>query len=197
MLNHEDFITKYTKLQYLSFVPEIRLFLNKESIIHDMLKQELGNDTPRPYWTQQWAGGLALSRYIIDNPDIVKDKHVVDFCSGSGIVGIAAALVGAASVTCVDNDPVALSSSMLNARANKVSIKVSGTLVPGDIVLAGDPSNQTFIFDILRETECYIGCPVRNENNLKGFDIVCSYNITNEEFLDGVNTYIINKTRNR
>jgi predicted nicotinamide N-methyase len=184
-------ISKYTKLQYLSFVPEIRLFLNTEKFIHDILKQELGNDTPRPYWAQQWAGGLALSRYIIDNPYIVKDKHVVDFCSGSGIVGIAAAMVGAANVTCVDNDSVALEASLLNARANKVNINISETMVDGDIVLAGDPEVQPFIFDMLRKTKCYIGCPIRNENHLKGFDIVHSYIIDTEEFPHGIVTCIV------
>lgn len=195
MLNHENLIKSYTKLQYLSFIPEMRLFLNKETFIHNILKQELGDDAPRPYWTQTWAGGLALSRYIIDNPHIVKDKHVVDFCSGSGIVGIAAAMVGAASVTCVDNDPVALSSSLLNARANKVSIDVSETIVDGDIVLAGDPEVLPFIFDTLRETNCYIGCPVRNSAHLEGFDTLHSYNINTEEFPDGIVTYIINKNK--
>ena len=195
MLNHENFIKSYTKLQYLSFIPEIRLFLNTEKVIHDMLKQELGNKTPRPYWTQQWAGGLALSRYIIDNPDIVKDKHVVDFCSGSGIVGIAASMVGAASVVCVDNDPIALSASLLNARANKVTVNVSETIVNGDIVVAGDPEVQPFIFDALRKTNCYIGCPVRNANHLIGFDTIHSYSINTEEFPEGITTYIINKNK--
>lgn len=160
-----------------------------------MLKQELGKDTPRPYWTQQWAGGLALSRYIFDNPHIVKDKHVVDYCSGSGIVGIAAAMVGAASVTCVDNDPIALSVSLLNARANKSTISVSETMVDGDVVVAGDPEVLPFIFDKLRETNCYIGCPVRNADYLIGFDTLHSYNINTKEFSDGVVTYIINKTK--
>lgn len=195
MFNLDEFITNYTKLQYLEFVPEIRLFLNKERIIHNILKQELGNDTPRPYWTQTWAGGLALSRYIIDNPHIVKDKNVVDFCSGSGIVGISAAMVGAKSVTCVDNDPIALSASLLNARANKVSINASEKIVDGDIVLAGDPEVKCFIFDTLRETNCYIGCPIRNEEHLKGFDTLHSYNINTEEYPDGVITYIINKNK--
>lgn len=173
----------------------MRLFLNNQRFIHKILKQELGNDTPTPYWTQQWAGGLALSRYIIDNPHIVKDKHVVDFCSGSGIVGIAAAMVGAASVTCVDNDPVALSSSLLNARANKVNISVSDTMIDGDVVLSGDPEIESYIFDILRETNCYIGCPIRNAEYLEGFDTIHSYNINTTEFPDGIVTYIINKSK--
>lgn len=195
MFNHENLIKSYTKLQYLSFVPEIRLFLNKEAKVHAILYQELGNDAPRPYWSQTWAGGLALSRYIIDNPHIVKGKNVVDFCSGSGIVGIAAAMAGASNVTCVDIDPIALSSCLLNARANKVNINVSKTIVDGDVVLAGDPDIHSAIFDILRKTNSYIGCPIRNENYIEDFDTLHSYNINTEEFPDGVITYIINKNK--
>lgn len=191
MLNHEDFIRSYTKLQYLSFVPEIRLFLNKEKTLHNILKQELGSGTPRPYWSQSWAGGLALSRYVIDNPHIVENKHVIDFCSGSGIVGIAAYMAGAKRVTCADTDPLALCSSLLNARANKVIIDVSEKLIDGDIVLAGDPEVQSYIFDILRTKSSYIGCPTRNKIYLEGFDIVASYVINTAESRNDI-TYILN-----
>jgi predicted nicotinamide N-methyase len=196
MLNHSDFIQKYTKLQYLSFVPEIRLFTNKEKTMHDMLKQELGNNTARPYWTQSWAGGLALSRYVIDNPDTVKNKHVIDFCSGSGIVGIAAAMSGAARVTCIDNDTIALSSSLLNARANKVSIDVSETIIEGDILLAGDPEVKAGIFDIIKNTGSYIGCPTRNKSYLDKFDTITSYVIDTEEFPNSI-TYILSSAHLR
>ena len=190
MLNHEDFIKRYTKLQYLSFVPEIRLFINKEKTMHNMLKQELGSDTPRPYWAQPWAGGLGLARYIIDNPDVVKGRHIVDFCSGSGIVGVAASMSGAASVTCVDNDTIALSSSLLNARANKVNIDVSETIIEGDILLAGDPEVKAGIFDIIKNTSSYIGCPARNTSYLDGFNTVTSYVIDTYE-LQNSTTYIL------
>ncbi len=160
-----------------------------------MLMQEYGNDTPRPFWAQQWTGGLALSRYVLDNPDMVRNKHVVDFCSGSGIVGIAAAIAGATIVTCVDNDLIALSSSLLNARANKVSVSVSEKIIEGDVVLAGDPKIDSFVFDILQQTDCYIGCPVRNKDYLSGFDVVHSYNINTEEFPNGVDTFIIKQDR--
>ena len=155
-----------------------------------MLKQELGSDTPRPYWAQPWAGGLALSRYFIDNPNTVKDKHVIDFCSGSGIVGIAAAMSGAARVTCVDNDTIALSSSLLNARANKVNIDVSETIIEGDILLAGDPEVKAGIFDIIKNTSSYIGCPTRNTSYLDGFNTVTSYVIDTYE-LQNSTTYIL------
>ena len=192
MLNHNEFITTYTRLQYLSFVPEIRLFLRDDRLLHAILQQELGNDTPSPEWAYSWAGGQALSRYVLDNKHIVKDKHVVDFCSGSGIVGIAAALSGAASVTCVDIDPFALSASLLNARANKVQLSVSETLVDADVILSGDPTVQEHLYDKLRTTNDYVGCPVRNKEYMKGFDVVSQYNIKTHEFVDGTIVYIIN-----
>ena len=191
MLNHESFIKTYTKLQYLSFVPEIRLFLNNEKRIHDMLKQELGKDTPRPYWTQQWAGGLALSRYIFDNPHIVKDKHVVDYCSGSGIVGIAAALSGATRVTCVDIDKIALSSVKLNARANKVDVAIAEDFTVAEVVLSGDPDPKPLIFDTMKtQQKVFIGCPVRKQELLVGFEPIMSYNITTDEFVSGNDIHI-------
>lgn len=48
-------------------------------------------------------------------------KTVVDFGCGSGVLGIAAALLGAARVVCVDNDPQALESTTANAARNAVS----------------------------------------------------------------------------
>ena len=156
-----------------------------------MLKQELGKDTPRPYWTQQWAGGLALSRYIFDNPHIVKDKHVVDYCSGSGIVGIAAALSGATRVTCVDIDKIALSSVKLNARANKVDVAIAEDFTVAEVVLSGDPDPKPLIFDTMKtQQKVFIGCPVRKQELLVGFEPIMSYNITTDEFVSGNDIHI-------
>ncbi len=47
--------------------------------------------------------------------------QVVDYGCGSGILGIAAALLGAARVVCVDNDPQALEATMVNAARNGVA----------------------------------------------------------------------------
>lgn len=49
---------------------------------------------------------------------------VVDYGCGSGILGIAAALKGAARVICVDNDPQALEATADNAARNGVSSRV-------------------------------------------------------------------------
>jgi ribosomal protein L11 methyltransferase len=49
---------------------------------------------------------------------------VVDYGCGSGVLGIAAALLGAARVVCVDNDPQALEATAANAARNAVADRV-------------------------------------------------------------------------
>ncbi len=51
----------------------------------------------------------------------IKDKTVIDYGCGSGILAVAAALLGASRVMAVDIDPQALTATLENARLNKVS----------------------------------------------------------------------------
>jgi predicted nicotinamide N-methyase len=98
---------------------------------------------PPPYWAFAWAGGQALARYVLDSPATVRGKRVLDFGSGSGLVGIAAAMAGAASVLSADIDRYAEAAVRLNAEANGVSIATTTDDVIGiagdwDIILIGD-----------------------------------------------------------
>jgi ribosomal protein L11 methyltransferase len=58
-------------------------------------------------------------------------KKVIDYGSGSGILGIAALLLGAEEVLAVDNDPQALRATQDNAARNNVSNKLR-TSMPGE-----------------------------------------------------------------
>lgn len=71
------------------------------------------------YWAFCWASGQWLARYLLDQPDIVRGKRVLDFGSGSGVAGIAAAMAGASNVIACDIDDDALMASRLNAQANR------------------------------------------------------------------------------
>lgn len=77
----------------------------------------------------------------LDQADL-KDKRVLDYGSGSGILGIAALLLGAARVIAVDTDPQALTATRDNAENNGVADRVTTLLpeefTPGpyDLVLA-------------------------------------------------------------
>jgi predicted nicotinamide N-methyase len=102
---------------------------------------------PPPFWAFAWAGGQALARYILDNPELVRGRRALDFASGSGLVGIAAARACAASVDASDIDAFAVAAIALNARANAVDLRARCEDLVGkdegwDVVLAGDVSYE-------------------------------------------------------
>ena len=93
------------------------------------------------YWALCWGSGLALAQLIERNPHWVRGRRVLDFGSGSGVVGIAAALAGAARVTACDNDAGARCATRSNADLNGVAIEVCAELAPSatfDVVLLAD-----------------------------------------------------------
>lgn len=95
-----------------------------------------------PYWAFCWASGLALARWIVAHPEHVAGRKVLDFGSGSGIAGLAAARAGAARVVCCDLDPLALAACRANAQANAVQIETlddfSASTERFDLILAAD-----------------------------------------------------------
>jgi predicted nicotinamide N-methyase len=144
-MDRSRFIIDNTALIAPPHVPEIRLHLADEA--HDLWKrteeelEQIGLQPP--FWAFAWAGGQGLARYVLDNPDVVRGKRVLDFATGSGIVAIAAARSGAACVVATDIDVFCASAVALNARANGVIVDFSSEDVTGqdadwDVVLAGD-----------------------------------------------------------
>lgn len=141
-----QFILDHTVLTQTPLVPEISLYVASEMLpIWQMTEDEMRTvGLPPPFWAFAWAGGQALARYILDNPELVAGKRVLDFGAGSGLAGIAAALAGAAQVSAAEIDPIAIIAMDLNARANAVTlIALEGDIVGAagadwDVVLAAD-----------------------------------------------------------
>jgi predicted nicotinamide N-methyase len=139
------FILAHTRLQAVPHVPSIRLHLAEEAIaLWLTLEEQLGTrDLPPPLWAFAWAGGQALARYILEHPEAVAGRHVLDLGAGSGLVGIAAMKAGAASALAADPDPFAAAALRLNAHANGVDIAIAGqdllgAAPPRPVILAGD-----------------------------------------------------------
>ena len=105
-----DFIVANTRLRTPPLVPEVRLRLADEAVpIWKKTEEELGAiGLPPPFWAFAWAGGQALARYVLDNRALVARGRVLDFASGSGLVGIAATLAGAERVEASDVDAFAV-----------------------------------------------------------------------------------------
>jgi predicted nicotinamide N-methyase len=138
-----DLVGSATARQPVPMVAEISLLTAIPSLELWELWQRTERDEP-PFWAYPWAGGQALGRYILDHPGIVAGRRVLDVASGSGLVAIAAAQAGAASVVAGDVDPHAVAAIAINAAANRVAVDARAFDLaadgPGDaeVVLAGD-----------------------------------------------------------
>ena len=141
------FILENTTLERPPHTPELKLHLASEiTPIWKMTEEALAEiGLPPPFWAFAWAGGQALARYVLDHPEIVAGKAVVDFASGSGIVAVAAKLAGAARVLAADIDPFCGPAIGLNAEANGVTVEFTDEDLLdappppwAEVILAGD-----------------------------------------------------------
>lgn len=137
-------------------VPEIRLYtphpasgLRRLTDPHQSIDvdEETDDDGPEPqppYWAYVWAGGAVLARHILDHPQMVAGRRVLDLGAGSGLVGIAAAMAGAREVIAAEIDRNGVAAIGLNTAANGVEIAIvdkditAGPPPAVDLVLAGD-----------------------------------------------------------
>jgi predicted nicotinamide N-methyase len=144
----ETFIRKNTALEAPAMVPEFRLWLAGEYVpiwqATEAWMDEQNIDPP--YWAFCWPGGQAIARFLLDNPQHVRGKNVIDFAAGSGVSSMAAARAGAASVIANDIDLLSLVAARLNAETNGLALETSAEdwlagsdpTPPADVVIAGD-----------------------------------------------------------
>jgi predicted nicotinamide N-methyase len=135
--NRREFILRHTVLQAPPHVPEVVLHLADEvTPIWRMTEEALGKlGVPPPFWAFAWAGGQALARWLLDHPEEVAGRRVIDFATGSGLVAIAAMKAGAASVLASDIDDFCAAAVAVNAAANKVEV----TFTPENLLDHGPP----------------------------------------------------------
>lgn len=136
--------------------PDIELYLFDPDclegpISYDEAQAVVGDPA---YWSFCWASGQVLSSWILDHPEQVAGKRVVDFGSGSGVVAIAAAMAGAREVVAADTDPDALLACQVNAERNGVSLILAEdwlSVPPAEVLIAADvlydPENRPMLAD--------------------------------------------------
>ena len=188
------FILGNTRLQPVPHAPEISLWLADEvTPIWRLTEEELGEmGLPPPFWAFAWAGGQALSRWVLDHPEEVSGKRVIDFAAGSGLVGIAAMKAGAAHVLAADIDPFCGAAVRLNAEANGVALDFIDTdLLDApppdvDVICAGDvcyekPMTErvlAWLADARRNgTRVLIGDPHRTYFPREGLEFLAEYRV--------------------
>ncbi|WP_340645179.1 methyltransferase [Phenylobacterium sp.] len=195
------FILENTRLQAPPHTPELELHLADEiTPIWKMTEEALAEiGLPPPFWAFAWAGGQALARYILDNPEVVAGKRVVDFASGSGIVGIAAMQAGAAHVLAADIDGFCGAALSLNVMANGVRVDFTDTNLldapapAADVILAGDICYEKPMADAVmawlsaaraRGTTVLIGDPGRSYFPRSGLTKLAEYQVATTRELE-------------
>jgi predicted nicotinamide N-methyase len=179
------------QLKWVPMVPEMRLFLADDAIIlWARLEAKAGQRLQVPFWASAWAGGQALARYVLDHPDVVAGRSVLDVACGSGVVAIAAAMAGARSVTANDLDPYAIAAIGANAEANDVVVTpLLGDILDGDgegaeVVLIGDALYNQSVADRVvpfitraanRGAHVLVGDPGRGHLPVDALEMVASY----------------------
>lgn len=105
--------------------PEISLYLFDPAVLEGPLSHDEAQAVVAEpaYWSFCWASGQVLAHWILEHPDVVRGKVVLDFGTGSGVVAVAAALAGAARVIACDLDPAALDAVAANAALNGVMLE--------------------------------------------------------------------------
>ena len=188
------FILENTRIQPPPHTPELNLHLADEvTPIWRLTEEALAEiGLPPPFWAFAWAGGQALARYVLDHPDEVAGKRVVDFASGSGIVGIAAMRAGAGHVLATDIDPFCGAALAVNGDLNGVRIDFTDqNLLEApppdvDVILAGDICYEkplaTQVMDWLaaahvRGTRVLIGDPGRSYFPRVGLEKLAEYEV--------------------
>lgn len=95
-----------------------------------------------PYWSFCWASGLAMARFLAEQPQWVAGKRVLDFGTGSGVAAIAAVKAGALEVVACDLDPLAIAACRANAELNDVHLSYSSDFFAEtdrfDLILVAD-----------------------------------------------------------
>ncbi len=135
------FIREHFRVEASAALPEIPLYTAHPA---SGLWRLTGRTGPPPYWAYRWAGGTVLARFLLDRPEIVRGKRVLDLGAGSGVVGIAAARAGATHVIAAEIDPKAVAAIALNAALNGVTMDtisqdlLKAPLCDVDLVLVGD-----------------------------------------------------------
>ncbi|GAA3949362.1 class I SAM-dependent methyltransferase [Actinoplanes auranticolor] len=146
-----------TTLLPVPLAPEISLHLADGRVgLFDGTGGAFSSDVPPPFWLFVWAGGQALARHVLDHPELVRGRTVLDVASGSGVAAIAAAKAGASEVTALDVDPLAVAAAARNASANGVTVgtralDIADSDVAADVILAGDVFYTRTVADRMAE----------------------------------------------
>jgi predicted nicotinamide N-methyase len=108
-------------------------------------EKEAGQQCPVPFWAAVWPAARVLARFVLDQPDLVRDRQVIEIGCGGAAVSIAAAKACGRKVTANDIDPITLAVARQNSAHNRVDLIFdsenrieTGSIGSAELVLCSD-----------------------------------------------------------
>ena len=194
----ESFVRDHTRPVRPSLVPEVVLQVASDVVaLWEAIEEERGTaPTEPPFWAAAWPGGQALARHVLDVPETVAGRSVLDLGSGSGLVAVAAALAGAREIVASEIDPFGHAAIAVNAEANGIAPVAAVGDVLGeppptvDVVLAGDVCYDRVMSERVlpwleaaraRGAEIYLGDPGRPYVPTDRLEAVATFDVPDTE----------------
>ncbi len=185
------FVQAHTTIASPPLCPELALHLSEGALALWEATEAFEGATglPPPYWAFAWPGGQALARYVLDHPEVVRGRTVLDFASGAGVSAIAAGQAGAKRVVATEIDPLAVAALALNAQLDRVTLDIVRDDVTArddgwEVVLAGDVCYERPMAELVhrwlrrcatRGATVLLGDPGRNYLPQEGLEEVARY----------------------
>jgi predicted nicotinamide N-methyase len=120
-----------------------------DAVLDELLAEDDPDEDRLPFWTELWPSGTALAQAIATRP--LAGRRVLELGCGLGLVGVTAALAGAA-VLVVDRSPEAIAFATRNAERNGVTLQTAvRAFDQPEPLLAGAPWDLVLAADVLYE----------------------------------------------
>ncbi len=123
--------------------------------------QQQEQTTAFPYWAKLWPAAVALSTFILDNPELIKNKVVLELAAGLGLPSLVASEF-ASSIIYSDYDSQAVAfiedNIVLNGIQNMVAAEINWTCLPADLScdllllsdINYDPKEFSVLFELIK-----------------------------------------------